>query len=159
MRVGNDRVVSWASFLFDTGASHSFISVTLAERLGLSIELLSPPLCLDTPVGDEVRLTRVCRACEVRVADRPFLADLLVLGMTTFDVILGMDWLARYRAYIDCDRRRVIVSTGNTIVTCTLGSRSGVLLCSVVHAVEDASPSTQGRELPLSGVRFPRYLS
>ena len=30
-----------------------------------------------------------------------------------FDVILGMDWLYRYRAIIDCARRRVTLFTKN----------------------------------------------
>ena len=29
-------------------------------------------------------------------------ADLIVLAMHDFDVILGMDWLAKYRACMDC---------------------------------------------------------
>ena len=29
-------------------------------------------------------------------------ADLVLLCMDDFDVILGMDWLARYRAILDC---------------------------------------------------------
>ena len=32
-------------------------------------------------------------------------ADLVVLAMNNFDVIFGMDWLAKYRAYLDCFRK------------------------------------------------------
>lgn len=37
--------------------------------------------------------------------------DLIVLDMTSFDVILGMDWLTIHRANIDYYRKRVTIST------------------------------------------------
>ncbi|RVW17664.1 Retrovirus-related Pol polyprotein from transposon 17.6 [Vitis vinifera] len=42
------------------------------------------------------------------VEDRALNVDLRILDMTGYDVILGMDWLAVYRAVIDCHRRRII---------------------------------------------------
>ena len=101
---------TWASVLVDTGASFSFISAAFSRVLGLSVELLESPLCVETPVGAIAVLRRVCRDCEVRVADFTFLGDLIVLDMTSFDVIIGMDWLAKYRASIDCFRRALIAS-------------------------------------------------
>ena len=37
--------------------------------------------------------------------------DFIVLHMTSFDVILGMDWLIGYQATIDCVRHRVTFCT------------------------------------------------
>ena len=39
--------------------------------------------------------------------------DFIVLDMTAFDVILGMDWLSSVRAVIDCYQRRVTICTGD----------------------------------------------
>ena len=133
---------SWASILIDTGASHSFLSAQCARALGLAVEPLSPSICVDTPIGDGIVLDKICRACEVRVADHSLIGDLIVLDMTTFDVILGMDWLARYKAIIDCYRRRVTVTMGTTKVSCSLGSRSGVLL-SALYTVEEVTSSAK----------------
>ena len=33
--------------------------------------------------------------------------DPRVMGMSKFDVILGMKWLTTYRVIIDCDRKKV----------------------------------------------------
>ena len=41
------------------------------------------------------------------------MVDLIVMPMDRFDVILGMDWLCKYRAIIDCARRRVSLFTKN----------------------------------------------
>ncbi|GFY95611.1 hypothetical protein Acr_10g0009960 [Actinidia rufa] len=102
---------SWARVLIDTGASHSFIASSFASALGLEIEVLDSVLMLDTPVGGRSTLKRVCRSCEIEIADRRFVFDFVVLDMTSFDVILGMDWLTGYRAMIDCDRHRVTFCT------------------------------------------------
>ncbi|KAL5827593.1 hypothetical protein ACOSQ3_019434 [Xanthoceras sorbifolium] len=48
---------SWAHALFDTGASHSFISLLFANTLGLSFENLNIPLSLETPLGKAHDLT------------------------------------------------------------------------------------------------------
>ena len=84
----------WARVLIDTGASHSFIASFFALALGLKIEMLNSLLMLDTPVGGRSTLKRVCRSCEVVIADRCFVFDFIVLNMTSFDVIFGMDWLS-----------------------------------------------------------------
>ncbi|GFS40196.1 hypothetical protein Acr_00g0067070 [Actinidia rufa] len=80
---------SWARVLIDTGASHSFIASSFALTLGLEVEVLDSVLMLDTPVGGRTTLRRVCRSCEVEIADRRFVFDFIVLDMTSFDVILG----------------------------------------------------------------------
>ena len=93
---------SWASVLVDTEASHSFISASFASALGLEISTLDLPLCVDTPVGGRVLLDRICRDCDLTISERTFIFDLIVLEMSVFDVILGMDWLSTVRATIDC---------------------------------------------------------
>ena len=36
-----------------------------------------------------------------------FSADLLHLPFHKFDLILGMDWLSKHRAIVDCDKKTV----------------------------------------------------
>ena len=50
-----------ATVLFDTGASHSFISSAFASGLGLEVDYLGSTLTVDTPVGGLVPLDRVCQ--------------------------------------------------------------------------------------------------
>jgi hypothetical protein len=40
--------------------------------------------------------------CSVILAEEVFLANLVVISLGSFDVILGMDWLTQYRAVISC---------------------------------------------------------
>jgi len=40
-----------------------------------------------------------------------FLVDLILLGIQGYDVILGMDWLAKYRVTIDCNQKMLVLVT------------------------------------------------
>ena len=104
---------SWAQVLFDTGASHSFISMLFASVLQLSVDTHDPPLTLSTPMGGIAEVSMICRSCCIVLGDHRLSADLFVLPMAGFDVILGMDWLSKYRATVDCYRRRVTLLTKN----------------------------------------------
>jgi len=46
-----------------------------------------------------------------------FFADLVLLGIQGYDVILGMDWLTKYQATIDCKRKTltIVTSEGETL--------------------------------------------
>ena len=41
--------------------------------------------------------------------EREFLVDLISLPFHEFDLILGMDWLSKHRAIIDCDKKTVVL--------------------------------------------------
>ncbi|XP_058217426.1 uncharacterized protein LOC131328503 [Rhododendron vialii] len=71
-----------------------------------------PPVTSQAPETSVVRggrspLDRICRDCELIIRDRRFSFDFIVLNMSGFDLILGMDWLSTFHATIDCFKRRV----------------------------------------------------
>ncbi|XP_070003435.1 uncharacterized protein [Nicotiana sylvestris] len=55
-----------------------------------------------TPVGESLLDEYVYRACQIRVEGRDTLADLIVLDMIDFDMLMGMDWLFSCYAIVDC---------------------------------------------------------
>ncbi|KAL6349618.1 hypothetical protein AAG906_035779 [Vitis piasezkii] len=65
-------------------------------------------LLIESPIGTNSRVDRICKGCVITLADRALNVDLRILDMNGYDVILGMDWLMVYRALIDCHRHRVI---------------------------------------------------
>ncbi|RVX02391.1 RNA-directed DNA polymerase-like [Vitis vinifera] len=99
---------TWVRVLFDTGATHSFISASCANALGLKSERVENLLLIESPMGTYSRVDRICKGCVITLADRALNVDLRILDMIGYDVILGMDWLAVYRALIDCHCRRII---------------------------------------------------
>ena len=97
-----------ARVLFDSGATHSFLSPVLAERLGRQASSLEIPLVVASPLGGSLEVRVVYRDCDVRIGTHSLSADLILLDMVDFDSILGMDWLATYHATLDCRKKRVI---------------------------------------------------
>ncbi|XP_059663453.1 uncharacterized protein LOC132309120 [Cornus florida] len=113
----------WARLLFDYGASYFFIASSFARALGLEVGQLDRPICVDTPIGGSVTLGRVCRGCSITFVGWVLKFDLILLEMTGFDVILGMDWLSSFRAVINCFRDTVSVYTPNGDCFCFMGDR------------------------------------
>ena len=93
---------SRARILIDTGASHSFISYALCKTLGLRLDRLPEPLEVSTLVCGLAVLKEICRNCDLEIAGHKLNFDFILLRMTNFDIIIGMDWLMEYLAYIDC---------------------------------------------------------
>ena len=54
----------WARVLFDYGASHSFVAVSVVIELGLEVETLEEPLYVSSPLGIRARIGIICRGCE-----------------------------------------------------------------------------------------------
>ena len=55
--------------LFDTGASSSFISSDLVDRLGLEPEIVGRPLVVTNSIGGSTSLSMICRMWSYRVMD------------------------------------------------------------------------------------------
>ena len=101
----------WARVLFDSGASHSFITASVVIELGLEVETLEEPLYVSSSLGIRARIGMIYRGCELEISGTLLTVDLRIMDMSEFDVILGMDWLIAYRVVIDCERRRVTTYT------------------------------------------------
>ena len=80
-----------ARVLFDLGASHSFVSPIFASRMRWKPSKLLIPLSVVTPLSDELETNIVFPSCPVLVEGRELLADLVLLDVTDFNMILGMD--------------------------------------------------------------------
>ena len=98
---------TWASALFDTGASHSFLATSFASSVGLQVEALEVPFSIYSPVGSSSSVQWVARNCKVEIAGVRFDFNMILFDMDEFDAILGVDWLSTFRATIDVYRRRV----------------------------------------------------
>ena len=48
------------------------------------------------------------KACPIKIEDRVLFADLVILDIHDFDVILRIDWLCKYHANIDCHKKIIL---------------------------------------------------
>ena len=102
-----------ARILFDPGASHSFVSPVFASRMEWQPSKLLIPLSVVTPLSDELETDIVFPSCPVLVEGRELLANLVLLDVIDFDVIVGMDWLAKHYTTVDCRVKEVIFRISN----------------------------------------------
>ena len=95
--------------LFDSGASHSFVSLVCSEKLGLPVRDLRCELVVSTPASGQVSTSLVCVLCPMEVAGCKFKVNLVRLLLEALDVILGMHWLTTNDVIIDCGKQKVVV--------------------------------------------------
>lgn len=104
---------SCAKVLFDTRASHSFMSIMFANSLKLKLSIMLYLLVVNTPVNGRVTVRTICRKCTLEVAGFVHKFDLILLEMIRFDIIIGMDRLSRFKARVDCHKKKVIFEKPN----------------------------------------------
>ncbi|XP_042956291.1 uncharacterized protein LOC122292137 [Carya illinoinensis] len=90
------------------GASQSFVSTAFARICSLQTELLPRRVVVLIPDGNTISCTRLVKECPLELEGRTLKANLLVFGQMEFDLILGMDWLFKHYAKIDCRKREVV---------------------------------------------------
>jgi predicted aspartyl protease len=78
--------------LFDSGASHDFISSTYAKKAMLSTVTTEALYVISTP-GCRVDADRIVRKAPLELPGRVFNTDLITLKGQGIDVILGMSWM------------------------------------------------------------------
>src|SRR3954470_7215491 len=90
-----------AKVLFDTGASHSFISRPFVAMNDLATQVLPRPLSIVSPAR-QLSSRAYVPDVSIKMGDYRFLAKPIVLGDSDIDFILGMDWLSKHKAQLDC---------------------------------------------------------
>ncbi|XP_038975659.1 uncharacterized protein LOC120106585 [Phoenix dactylifera] len=96
-----------ASILFDSGSTHSFVSVSFSKQLHCTSEKIEP-LHVATPLQETVIVDTKYKNCIIQLGGKELEANLLQLDMHDFDIILGIDWMSQYHAHIDCYHKKVV---------------------------------------------------
>ncbi|GJT89230.1 hypothetical protein Tco_1070947 [Tanacetum coccineum] len=107
--------ILFVSMLFDSGADRSFVSSTFSALLDVA------PSTLDISYA-------------IELADGKFSKTNVVLRGCTFNVIIDMDWLAKYHALIVCDEKVVRIPYGDEVLiirgdNCDDGSKLNIISC------------------------------
>jgi hypothetical protein len=96
--------------LFDTGASHSFISRPFVVKNKIPTETIGYPIRVSSP-GEELIVNAGCRDLVLEIGKHKFSANLIVLDSQGLDVILGMDWMTAFEGVIDSANKTITLTT------------------------------------------------
>ena len=68
--------------------------------------MLGKPMGVVSP-AKSMRATSIVPDVSIMMGDFKFLASPMVLGNSDIDLILGMDWLSKHKAHLDCAARQI----------------------------------------------------
>jgi hypothetical protein len=146
--------------LFDSGASHSFISTTYVGKHNLPLALLRCQMIVSS-LGEDMPTRQLCPKVNLKIKGVDFVANLIVLESKGIDVILGMDWLSKHKVLIDCTKKSVKSTTPEGMemefVAEPIVTAKGVANCVKVNQLD----ASKGSEVPMVNefpVVFPKEL-
>ncbi|GJR54827.1 putative reverse transcriptase domain-containing protein [Tanacetum coccineum] len=105
-----------AYMLFDSGADRSFVSNTFSALLDITPYALDVSYAVKLADKRTSETNTVFMGCTLGLLGHPFNIDLMPIELGSFDVIIGMDWLAKNHAVIVCDEKIVRIPYGNEIL-------------------------------------------
>ncbi|GJY84662.1 putative reverse transcriptase domain-containing protein, partial [Tanacetum coccineum] len=75
--------------------------------------------------GNLVSTNTVIQGVTLTLLNQPFEIDLMPIKLGSFDIVIGMDWLSKYRARIICDEKVVhILISGETLIIRVMEKKS-----------------------------------
>ena len=120
--------------LFDSGASHTFISKECVVRLGLKIESMPKPYHIHSP-GGKLITNQFVKQVPLQLQGNFFPTALIMLPTQRIDMILGMNWMEGQGAIMDTTSQSVHIKSsihGNM----TLNLRDHISVTPTVNQVE-----------------------
>jgi hypothetical protein len=96
--------------LFNSGASHSFISAAYVGKHNLPPALLRCQMIVSSLRGD-MPVRQLCLKVNLKIRGIDFVANLMVLESKGIDIILRMGWLSKHKVLIGCAEKSVKLTT------------------------------------------------
>jgi hypothetical protein len=128
----NDTLVK---ILFDSGATHSFISEKLISKMGLKRSPTNTAYKIIT-LGGQVTSNILIRGVCLGLGSKIFPTNLIAISLAGMDVILGMDWMTQHKVVLDISDRVVEINSptvGHT--TLYLPFKDGTDSCAYVTII------------------------
>ncbi|GJW07144.1 putative reverse transcriptase domain-containing protein [Tanacetum coccineum] len=137
----------YASMLFDSGADRSFVSSTFSALLDVAPSTLDTSYVVELADRRILETNIILKGCTLGLLGHPFDIDLIPIELGSFDVIIGMDWLAKYHAVIVCDEKIVMaisvisVSLDSLEESVGTSSRRVILFGNIPTTIPDTTPT------------------
>jgi hypothetical protein len=93
-----------ATILFDSGASHSFITEQFVVKHDVPRSSMKTHLLISYPNG-EMKSSHVCPHVNLKIG------EIEIITSRGIDVILGMDWLGKHDGIILCAKKSMLLTS------------------------------------------------
>ncbi|GJQ91198.1 putative reverse transcriptase domain-containing protein [Tanacetum coccineum] len=138
----------YASILFNTGEDRNFVSYAFSKYIDIPPTTLDTNYSVELADGKSLTTNTILRGCTLNLQNYLFKIDLLPIELGSFDVIVGMDWMAEHRAEVVCYEKYVRVPYGNDMLI-VQGKRSGVKNESRLEEEETEIPERRIKDMPV----------
>jgi hypothetical protein len=146
-----------AVILFYSSASHTFISKNFVEKHCILCTESREGFIIHSP-GGQIFTKEVAFHVPVTLAARDFPTNMVVLKGQDIDVILGMNWLAQHKEFLNTDLRTIKLSHGHeevllSIPVAVLANPFGRVYEAIIPEIQDISevcefPDVFPKDLP-----------
>jgi hypothetical protein len=99
-----------AFILFDSGASHSFISQKFGAKCQLPFYHTKGSFMIATP-GGKIATNQLNQSVPIQLGSHIIKITLLVLGLENVDIILGANWMTLHQVVLDVASRIVEINS------------------------------------------------
>jgi hypothetical protein len=96
--------------LFDSGATHSFISEKCVAQVGLDSFQAKGSYMISTP-GGKIGSNQLIRSVPIQLGSKEIKTDLVLLPLEGMDIILGMDWMTKHKVLLDTSSRVIEIDS------------------------------------------------
>jgi hypothetical protein len=96
--------------LFDSSATHSFISNKCGARVGLDPCQAQGSYMISTP-GGKIGSNQLVRHVPIQLGSKVVKTDLVLLPLEGMDIILGMDWMTEHKVLLDIASRVIEIDS------------------------------------------------
>eukprot|EP00253_Pinus_taeda_P009984 PITA_09984 len=90
------------SVLIDPGATLSYVSPKIVECCKLQSTKFKTPWLVQLATGAKRRVVAKIKDCSFTIVGQTVTADLNVLPLGSYDILIGMDWLEKHWSLVDC---------------------------------------------------------
>jgi hypothetical protein len=90
------------SILIDPGSNLSYVAPQAVDKCKLQPHKHAKPWLVQLATGTKRKIVEVVPACQFTVDGLPTQANLNILPLGSYDLLIGMDWLAAYKTKLDC---------------------------------------------------------
>nr|GEU32024.1 hypothetical protein [Tanacetum cinerariifolium] len=99
--------------LFDSGFDKSFVNTRFSHLIDINPDKLDVSYKVELGNRKVVSTNTMLRGCTLNLVNHFFEINLMPIELGTFDVIIGMDWLAEHDVVIVCGKKVVRIPCGN----------------------------------------------